>query len=154
MYNTKGVLVTHSRLHSFCSMIMQLFSSEHFEGYINKNKTSEIYGPCQILPYKENLSGRLMGSTHRKTRGGCHAPSLVVWPADLFLISDAHCKQLMSLGERNQLHSLSTMDLYSPFPQWSPKSPVCRHNSCSLNHSLTALEEWKLESSRLHLNFT
>lgn len=34
MHNKKGVLVTHSRLHSFSLMAMQLFSSECFEGYI------------------------------------------------------------------------------------------------------------------------
>lgn len=32
-----------------------------------------------------------------------------------FLIRDVQCKQLMSLGERKQLKSLSNRDLYSPF---------------------------------------
>lgn len=44
MHNRKGVLVTDSRLHSFCLTVMQLFSSEYFDGYIKyrTDKTSEI----------------------------------------------------------------------------------------------------------------
>jgi len=34
MHNIIGVLVIPSRLHSFCLIVMQLFSSERFEDYM------------------------------------------------------------------------------------------------------------------------